>query len=45
MLRRYYFGDFARKVVGVGSVGLEAFVLLLLGDREDEPLILQVKEA
>jgi uncharacterized protein (DUF2252 family) len=45
VLRRYYFGDFARKVVGVGSVGLEAFVLLLLGDREDEPLFLQLKEA
>jgi uncharacterized protein (DUF2252 family) len=45
VLRRYYFGDFARKVVGVGSVGTEAFVMLLLGDREDEPLFLQMKEA
>jgi hypothetical protein len=45
VLRRYYFGDFARKVVGVGSVGTEAFVLLLLGDRPDEPLFLQLKEA
>ena len=45
MLRRYYFGDFARKVVGVGSVGTEAFVMLLLGDRADEPLFLQLKEA
>ena len=45
MLRRYYFGDFARKVVGVGSVGTEAFVVLLLGDRDDEPLFLQLKEA
>jgi len=45
VLRRYYFGDFARKVVGVGSVGTEAFVVLLLGDRPDEPLFLQVKEA
>jgi uncharacterized protein (DUF2252 family) len=45
VLRRYYFGDFARKVVGVGSVGTEAFVLLLQGDREDEPLFLQLKEA
>jgi uncharacterized protein (DUF2252 family) len=43
VLRRYYFGDFARKVVGVGSVGTEAFVLLLLGEREDEPLFLQLK--
>ena len=45
VLRRYYFGDFARKVVGVGSVGTEAFVMLLIGDRPDEPLFLQVKEA
>src|SRR6202012_6217786 len=45
VLRRYYFGNFARKVVGVGSVGTEAFVLLLLGDRPDEPLFLQLKEA
>ncbi len=45
VLRRFYFGDFARKVVGVGSVGTEAFVMLLIGDREDEPLFLQLKEA
>jgi uncharacterized protein (DUF2252 family) len=45
VLRRYYFGDFARKVVGVGSVGTEAFILLLMGDRADEPLFLQLKEA
>ena len=45
VLRRHYFGDFARKVVGVGSVGTEAFVFLLLGDRPDEPLFLQLKEA
>ena len=45
VLRRYYFGDFARKVVGVGSVGTEAFVVLLIGDRADEPLFLQIKEA
>ena len=45
VLRRYYFGDFARKIVGVGSVGTEAFVMLLIGDRADEPLFLQVKEA
>jgi uncharacterized protein (DUF2252 family) len=45
VLNRYYFGDFARKVVGVGSVGAEAFILLLMGDRPDEPLFLQLKEA
>ena len=32
-------------MVGVGSVGTEAFVFLLLGDRPDEPLFLQLKEA
>ena len=36
---------FARKVVGVGSVGTEALMILLMGDREDDPLFLQVKEA
>jgi len=45
VLQRYYFGDFARKVVGVGSVGTETFVMLLLGDRADEPLFLQLKQA
>src|SRR5215471_4733392 len=45
VLRRFYFADFARKVVGVGSVGTEAFILLLLGDRAEEPLFLQLKEA
>jgi uncharacterized protein (DUF2252 family) len=45
VLNHYYFGDFARKVVGVGSVGTEAFILLLMGDRDDEPLFLQLKEA
>jgi uncharacterized protein (DUF2252 family) len=45
VLRRFYFGDFARKVVGVGSVGTEAYIFLLLGDTPDEPLFLQLKEA
>ena len=45
VLRRFHFADFARKVVGVGSVGTEAFILLLVGDRADEPLFLQLKEA
>ena len=45
VLDRYHYVDFARKVVGVGSVGTEAFMVLLMGDREDDPLFLQVKEA
>jgi Uncharacterized protein conserved in bacteria (DUF2252) len=43
VLYRHYFGDFALKVAGVGSVGTEAFVLLL-SHRADEPLFLQLKE-
>jgi uncharacterized protein (DUF2252 family) len=35
--------DVARKVVGVGSVGLQAFILLLIAD--DQPLFLQLKQA
>ena len=45
VLDPYHFVDFARKVVGVGSVGTEAFMILLMGDRDDDPLFLQVKEA
>ena len=45
LLERYHVEDFARKVVGVGSVGTEAFMLLMLGDRDDDPLFLQLKEA
>ncbi|WP_438853439.1 DUF2252 domain-containing protein [Agromyces sp. M3QZ16-3] len=35
----------ARKVVGVGSVGTRAWVVLLRGRGDDDPLILQAKEA
>ena len=35
----------ARKVVGVGSVGTRAWVMLLLGRDARDPLVLQVKEA
>ena len=37
--------DFARKVVGVGSVGTRCWVALLVGRDHDDPLFLQVKEA
>jgi len=37
--------DMARKVVGVGSVGTRAFIVLLQGRDQDDPLFLQVKEA
>src|SRR4051794_6403159 len=46
LLDRYRPVDMARKVVGVGSVGTRAWVVLLLGPGDrDDPLFLQVKEA
>lgn len=45
LLDGYRFADAALKVVGVGSVGTRAWVALLLGRDEDDPLFLQVKEA
>ena len=45
LLERFRFVDAARKVVGVGSVGTRAFVVLLEGRDGDDPLFLQIKEA
>ncbi len=45
LLDRYEIVDAALKVVGVGSVGLAAFAVLLDGGTGDDPLFLQVKEA
>jgi hypothetical protein len=45
LLGRYRIVDVARKVVGVGSVGTECWVILLQGVDDDDPLFLQVKEA
>ena len=45
LLERYEFVDLARKVVGVGSVGTRAWIALLLGRDERDPLFLQIKEA
>ena len=42
---RYRFRHLARKVVGVGSVGTRAWVALLTGDDDGDPLFLQAKEA
>ena len=42
---RFRYAGMARKVVGVGSVGLRAWAVLLLGRDRDDPLVLQVKEA
>ena len=45
LLERFEVVDMARKVVGVGSVGARAFIVLLQGRDEQDPLFLQVKEA
>ena len=45
LLGRYRFVDAGHKVVGVGSVGLLAFVLLLQGRDDDDLLVLQLKQA
>jgi uncharacterized protein (DUF2252 family) len=45
LLDGYRFVDAAFKVVGVGSVGTRAWIVLLLGRDQGDPLFLQVKEA
>jgi uncharacterized protein (DUF2252 family) len=45
LLERFRYVDAARKVVGVGSVGTQAWIVLLLGRDADDPLFLQAKEA
>jgi uncharacterized protein (DUF2252 family) len=45
LLERFEIVDMARKVVGVGSVGTRAFIVLLQGRDGQDPLFLQVKEA
>ena len=45
LLETYRYVRVARKVVGVGSVGTRAWVVLLTGRDDQDPLFLQVKEA
>ncbi len=45
LLEQFQLADFARKVVGVGSVGTRAWIALLVGSGSGEPLLLQMKEA
>jgi uncharacterized protein (DUF2252 family) len=45
MLSRYRIADVAHRIVGVGSVGTRAYLALLIGKNDDDPLFLQVKEA
>jgi uncharacterized protein (DUF2252 family) len=45
LLERFRYVHAARKVVGVGSVGTRAWIMLMLGRDNDDPLFLQLKEA
>jgi uncharacterized protein (DUF2252 family) len=45
LVERFRYVHAARKVVGVGSVGTRAWIMLLLGRDQDDPLFLQLKEA
>ena len=45
LLEQFDLTDFARKVVGVGSVGTRAWIALLFGRDGQDPLFLQMKEA
>jgi uncharacterized protein (DUF2252 family) len=44
MLSRYHVADVAHRIVGVGSVGTRAYLALLFGNSDDDPLFLQIKE-
>jgi uncharacterized protein (DUF2252 family) len=45
LIDRFRYVDAARKVVGVGSVGTRAWIVLMAGNDETDPLFLQLKEA
>jgi uncharacterized protein (DUF2252 family) len=45
LAERYRFVRIARKVVGVGSVGTRSWVVLMMGRDENDPMLLQLKEA
>jgi uncharacterized protein (DUF2252 family) len=45
LLERFHYAHAARKVVGVGSVGTRAWIVLMLGNDDADPLFLQCKEA
>jgi uncharacterized protein (DUF2252 family) len=45
LLEGFRFVDMARQVVGVGSVGTRTWIVLMLGRDDQDPLLLQAKEA
>ena len=45
LLERFRYAHAARKVVGVGSVGTRAWIILMFGRDNEDPLFLQLKQA
>jgi uncharacterized protein (DUF2252 family) len=45
LMERYRFMHMARKVSGIGSVGMRSWVVLFIGRDPGDPLLLQLKEA
>jgi uncharacterized protein (DUF2252 family) len=45
LLAQFVSVDAARKVVGVGSVGTQCFIMLFVGRDQNDPFFLQIKEA
>jgi uncharacterized protein (DUF2252 family) len=45
LLGRFTLVDVVRQVVGVGSVGMQVYLVLLQGRGPDDPLFLQIKQA
>jgi uncharacterized protein (DUF2252 family) len=45
LMESFRYVHFARKVVGVGSVGMRTWIILLVGRDDQDPLFLQAKEA
>jgi len=45
LVNRFRYLGMARKVVGVGSVGTRVWIVLMVGRDDNDPLLMQVKEA
>lgn len=45
LLSQYRIVDVVQKVVGVGSVGTRCWVIFMIGNHDEDPLFLQLKEA
>src|SRR5207342_2376383 len=45
LLSKYRMVNVAHKVVGIGSVGTQCYIALLIGSGSNDPIFLQFKEA